>query len=59
MPDEDLLALAETGTLQENLDGEVLRMLADPKARALPEDFADSWLGLSKLKNASGDEAVR
>src|SRR5262249_44475744 len=42
MPDDELLRLAEAGQLRSagNLDKQVKRMLKDPKARALVENFA-------------------
>lgn len=51
MPDEPLLALAESGALvrDEVLVGQVRRMLADPRARALGERFVLQWLEVDKL----------
>jgi len=51
MPDEPLLALAESGALvrDEVLVGQVRRMLADPRARALGERFVMQWLEVDKL----------
>lgn len=49
MPDEQLLQHAWKGTLRQNLDSEVKRMLADPKARQLTENFAGQWFELRKL----------
>ncbi|MFN0125497.1 MAG: DUF1592 domain-containing protein [Verrucomicrobiales bacterium] len=51
MPDEPLLALAESGALvrDEVLVAQVRRMLADPRADALGERFAVQWLELEKL----------
>src|SRR5262249_32670567 len=40
MPDEELFALAGKGQLSKDLDRQVKRMLQDPKARALTENFA-------------------
>ena len=53
LPDEALLAVALDGTLQEPavLAAEVTRMLADPKAQALVENFAGQWL---RLRNVDG-----
>ena len=39
MPDETLFAQAKAGTLRQNLDAEVARMLKDPKAISLTKDF--------------------
>jgi hypothetical protein len=46
MPDDALLELAESGQLHapDVLDGQVMRMLADPRAESLGEDFAAQWL---------------
>jgi hypothetical protein len=48
-PDEELLALAADGKLTANLDAQVRRMLADPRASALVDQFAMQWLGLGRL----------
>ena len=54
MPDDALVALAEQNKLSEpaELERQVKRMLADPKARALTDDFAVQWLQLRKLADA-------
>ncbi|WP_404366608.1 DUF1592 domain-containing protein [Corallococcus coralloides] len=46
MPDEALLQAAEAGHLHEPevLEAQVRRMLADPKAHALVDNFAGQWL---------------
>ena len=46
MPDEELFELARRGTLHrpEVLEAQVRRMLEDPKADALVENFAGQWL---------------
>jgi hypothetical protein len=51
MPDRELSDLADAGQLNEPtvLEGQVRRMLADPKARALAEDFAGQWLRSGNL----------
>ena len=51
MPDDTLFSLAEAGTLSdpETLRAQVDRMLTDPKARALGENFLGQWLGLRNL----------
>ncbi|HTH47511.1 MAG TPA: DUF1592 domain-containing protein [Candidatus Limnocylindria bacterium] len=49
MPDEELFRLAGTGKLRRNLDAQVSRMLRDPKAQALTENFAGQWLQLRML----------
>ena len=54
MPDEELTTLADEGKLvnAEIFDAQVKRMLADPRAGALTENFAAQWLQLTKLRNA-------
>lgn len=55
MPDAELFALAEKGKLRKNLDGQVKRMLKDPKSRALVENFGGQWLQLRNLNIATPD----
>jgi len=49
-PDEALLARAAAGELSdpEALDAEATRMLADPRAAALVDNFTNRWLGLHR-----------
>jgi hypothetical protein len=56
-PDEALLALAEQGKLSEPdvYDEQVERMLADPRATALVDNFAGQWLFLRNLQSARPD----
>jgi hypothetical protein len=55
IPDDALLNLAAQGKLKDPvvLDQQVKRMLADPKAEALANNFAEQWLFLRNLKNAA------
>jgi hypothetical protein len=55
IPDEPLLALAAADKLHEEevLLAEVERMLADPRADALVENFAGQWLKLRELDAAT------
>jgi hypothetical protein len=55
IPDDTLLNLAAQGKLKDPavLDQQVKRMLADPKAESLADNFAEQWLFLRNLKNAS------
>ena len=55
MPDEALSAEAQRGTLRKNLSAQVKRMLADPKAGELVENFAGQWLQLRNLKLVQPD----
>ncbi len=51
MPDDELFRAADTGRLgtSEELERQVRRMLQDPKARALAENFTGQWLGTQRL----------
>lgn len=51
LPDEELLELARANRLHEPdvLRQQTLRMLEDPRADALIENFSGQWLGLRKL----------
>jgi len=44
MPDAELMQLAATGKLRQNLDAQVKRMLADPRADNLARNFTGQWL---------------
>jgi hypothetical protein len=54
IPDEELIAAASDGGLREPdaLRRQVLRMLADPRAAALVDNFAGQWLKLRELRDA-------
>lgn len=60
MPDDALSGLADRGELSrpEVLAAEVRRMIRDPKARALTENFAGQWLYTRALDNVSPDYQV-
>ena len=51
MPDEQLRTLADRGELRRPgvIDAQVKRMLADPKSRALTDNFAEQWLNLRSI----------
>jgi mono/diheme cytochrome c family protein len=57
MPDEELLRAAEKGKLHTPavLEAQVKRMLADPKAVALAENFAGQWLEIRNLETVKPD----
>ncbi len=57
MPDEELFQLARAGQLRQDdqLTGQVRRMLADPKADAFIENFAGQWLQLRSLEDLQFD----
>jgi hypothetical protein len=53
IPDDELLDLASRGQLNKPavLDAQVRRMLADPRAQALVDNFAGQWLHIRNLRN--------
>ena len=55
IPDDELLAAAAAGILSDAAEQEkqIARMVQDPKAAALVQNFAASWLGLSQLNNVN------
>lgn len=57
MPDEELMALADSGTLHEQpiLQAQVTRLLMDPRSRALFDGFGAQWLGLGDLHERTFD----
>ena len=57
MPDDALFRLAREGKLREPgvIEGQVKRMLKDPKARALADNFASQWLNIRGLAGFSPD----
>jgi hypothetical protein len=57
IPDDELLSLAEQGKLHDPgvLEAQVKRMLADPKAKALVENFAGQWLRLRNVEDWKPD----
>lgn len=59
MPDDELYHLALNNKLREGntLEKQVARMLRDPKARALVDNFADQWLQIRNLKTVNPDKA--
>ncbi len=60
IPDEALLAAAERGRLGDSaeLERQTRRMLDDPKARSLVENFAGQWLELRKVAQLKPDEKL-
>ena len=57
MPDDELFKLAKQDRLHQPdvLRAQVQRMLADPKSRALVENFGGQWLNLRNLSEVSRD----
>jgi mono/diheme cytochrome c family protein len=58
MPDEELFRLAESGRLRRNLDAQVARMLRDPRARALVDNFVAQWLQIRNLEVVNPDRKL-
>jgi len=56
MPDEELLQRAKAGTLRDNLDAQVTRMLDDERAGALVEGFARQWLKAAEFDRFEPDK---
>jgi hypothetical protein len=56
-PDQELIDLAARDQLRKgsNLQDQVSRMLADPRSRALVENFVFQWLRLRELDNIDPD----
>ena len=59
-PDDQLLGVATKGALSEArvLDGEVRRLLGDPRSGSLVSNFAFQWLKLRALDDADPDAVV-
>lgn len=59
LPDRELIELASHGRLTDSqtLRAQVARMLADPRARALVDNFAAQWLSLRDLDEALPQDA--
>ena len=57
MPDDRLRRAADAGTLRDPhvLEGEVRRMLRDPKSRALADHFGGQWLQTRALESVVRD----
>ena len=57
MPDEELMAAAARQTLRQPsvLDAQLQRMLRDPKAQALIDNFAGQWLNLRLMDRKKPD----
>jgi hypothetical protein len=60
MPDEELFQLASEATLHlpEILEGQVQRMLTDPRSDALIDNFAGQWLYIRAIADAAPDGAT-
>jgi hypothetical protein len=58
MPDEELMRLADRGELRKNLEPQVRRMLKDPMARSLGDNFAGQWLQVRNVLSIMIDPAL-
>ena len=60
IPDDELLDAAEAGRLAapDELERQVRRMLADPRATALVDNFASQWLQLRRIRGVAPDADV-
>ena len=60
IPDGELLDAAAAGTLRDPdvLDGQVRRMLADPRAAALARNFGGQWLHIRNLRAVDPDASA-
>ena len=54
-PDDELLRYALSNQLTANLDAQIRRMLKDPRANELVENFAMQWLQLRRLSGHQAD----
>jgi hypothetical protein len=59
-PDQKLVDLAASGRLHDAgvLEGEVHRMLADPRSDALVTNFAFQWLNVARMDNIQPDPVL-
>ncbi|MBV9470868.1 MAG: DUF1592 domain-containing protein [Abitibacteriaceae bacterium] len=57
MPDDELFAVAGSGDLQNKdvLAAQVKRMLKDPRAQVMADNFAGQWLQLRRLSDMTPD----
>ena len=58
MPDDVLFELADKGELTANLEGQVERMLKDPRSEALVQSFGMQWLQLQRLSTFQPDPTL-
>lgn len=55
MPDDELFDLAARKQLTANLEAQVRRMLKDPRAASLVDNFAMQWLQIQRLRTFAPD----
>jgi hypothetical protein len=59
-PDEELLSVAEKGRLKDPavLEAQIRRMLKDPRAESLVNNFASEWLGVRVVSGVQPDPVL-
>jgi hypothetical protein len=57
-PDDELLDAAARNELAANIEAHALRMLRDPKSRALVDSFAPQWLQIQRIATFQPDRAM-
>jgi hypothetical protein len=60
IPDQTLLTLAAQGKLHQPavLDAQVKRMIADPRSKALVDNFVGQWLLLRNIRETAPDQQI-
>lgn len=60
IPDDELLAVAEQGTLSDPsvLEVQVRRMMADPRSQAMVDNFVGQWLYLRNMRGVYPDPNI-
>ncbi len=58
MPDAELFELADKGTLRENLDAQIERMLNDDRSDSFVRNFVGQWLRSRDVEHVSLDPLV-
>ncbi len=60
MPDDNLFAAADAGKLSTptEVEAQVRRMIADPRAKGAVDNFFRQWLDLDKVDNAVKDTSI-
>lgn len=58
MPDDELFDLASKNQLNANLEAQVKRMLKDPKAATLVDNFVMQWLQLKRITAVAPDQKL-
>lgn len=57
-PDDELHSLARAGKLAASIDAQIRRMLRDPRAETLTENFAMQWLQLRRIAQHQADDGA-